>query len=201
MRFLLYSVLYVPLLKWAFPDPVITPEMFAQTLVEDYSLAPSYHSVIVKSIQEQLSDFKAHMVDTDWKPPASAAEISPLDESREETQETRLEEQNTHEPVDSVVQRVDQHDEIAVIMKGTMEEEEVRWWESWQKRCRKHPPARSVVSNSRRKKRKIVIDGAVVTKPAAKDDNKPRTVNEFEVDGDKMHEDLRILIKVRRLAC
>jgi SWI/SNF-related matrix-associated actin-dependent regulator of chromatin subfamily B member 1 len=41
-------------------DPVITPENFAQTVVEDYSLPTSYHSVIVKSIQDQLSDFKAH---------------------------------------------------------------------------------------------------------------------------------------------
>ena len=43
-----------------FPDPVITPEIFAQSIVDDYSLAPSYHSVITKAIQDQLSDFKAH---------------------------------------------------------------------------------------------------------------------------------------------
>ncbi|KAI6107765.1 hypothetical protein EDD16DRAFT_1488534 [Pisolithus croceorrhizus] len=61
---------------WNLNDPVITPEMFAQTLVEDYSLLPTYHSVIVKSIQEQLSDFKAHMVDVDWKPPSSAIETT-----------------------------------------------------------------------------------------------------------------------------
>lgn len=41
-------------------DPVITPEIFAQTIVEDYNLSPTYHSVIVKSIQDQLSDYKAH---------------------------------------------------------------------------------------------------------------------------------------------
>jgi SWI/SNF-related matrix-associated actin-dependent regulator of chromatin subfamily B member 1 len=28
--------------------------------VDDYALAPSYHSVITKAIQEQLSDFQAH---------------------------------------------------------------------------------------------------------------------------------------------
>lgn len=43
-----------------FIDPVITPELFAQTVVEDYQLAPSYHTAIVKSIQEQVSDYKAH---------------------------------------------------------------------------------------------------------------------------------------------
>jgi SWI/SNF-related matrix-associated actin-dependent regulator of chromatin subfamily B member 1 len=41
-------------------DPVITPEMFAQTIVEDYGLAASYHATITKLIQDQLSDFKAH---------------------------------------------------------------------------------------------------------------------------------------------
>jgi SWI/SNF-related matrix-associated actin-dependent regulator of chromatin subfamily B protein 1 len=44
-------------------DPVITPELFAQSLVEDYALAPSYFPVIVKSIQDQLSDFQAHTTD------------------------------------------------------------------------------------------------------------------------------------------
>lgn len=41
-------------------DPIITPEVFAQTIVDDYSLPPSYHTVITKAIQDQLSDFKAH---------------------------------------------------------------------------------------------------------------------------------------------
>ena len=44
-------------------DPVITPEFFAQSLVDDYALAPSYFPVIVKSIQDQLSDFQAHTTD------------------------------------------------------------------------------------------------------------------------------------------
>jgi SWI/SNF-related matrix-associated actin-dependent regulator of chromatin subfamily B member 1 len=41
-------------------DPIVTPEIFAQSLVDDYALAPSYLSVIVKAIQDQLSDFQAH---------------------------------------------------------------------------------------------------------------------------------------------
>ena len=44
-------------------DPVITPEIFAQSLVDDYASAPSYLSIIVKSIQDQLSDFQAHTAD------------------------------------------------------------------------------------------------------------------------------------------
>ncbi|PFH53423.1 hypothetical protein AMATHDRAFT_1089 [Amanita thiersii Skay4041] len=50
---------------WNLNDPIVTPEHFAQTLVEDYNLAPSYHATITKSIQDQLSDFKAHSVNYD----------------------------------------------------------------------------------------------------------------------------------------
>ncbi|KAF5337631.1 hypothetical protein D9757_014620 [Collybiopsis confluens] len=45
---------------WNLNDPVVTPEIFAQTVVADYQLAPTYHSTIVKNIQEQLGDYKAH---------------------------------------------------------------------------------------------------------------------------------------------
>ncbi|OCH92769.1 SNF5-domain-containing protein [Obba rivulosa] len=45
---------------WNLNDPVVTPEIFAQSVVEDYSLPSTYHAVITKSIQDQLSDFKAH---------------------------------------------------------------------------------------------------------------------------------------------
>lgn len=41
-------------------DPIITPEIFAQSLVDDYSLAPSYLAIITKAIQDQLSDYKTH---------------------------------------------------------------------------------------------------------------------------------------------
>ncbi|EPS92595.1 hypothetical protein FOMPIDRAFT_1137574 [Fomitopsis schrenkii] len=45
---------------WNLNDPVITPEIFAQSIVDDYALPSSYHSAITKAIQDQLSDFKAH---------------------------------------------------------------------------------------------------------------------------------------------
>ncbi|KAH8829126.1 hypothetical protein DL96DRAFT_1596763 [Flagelloscypha sp. PMI_526] len=45
---------------WNINDPIITPEIFAQSLVDDYTLNASYHSVITKSIQEQLSDYEMH---------------------------------------------------------------------------------------------------------------------------------------------
>ncbi|EIN14518.1 SNF5-domain-containing protein [Punctularia strigosozonata HHB-11173 SS5] len=41
-------------------DPVVTPEAFAQSIVDDYQLPSSYQSTITKAIQEQLSDYQAH---------------------------------------------------------------------------------------------------------------------------------------------
>jgi SWI/SNF-related matrix-associated actin-dependent regulator of chromatin subfamily B protein 1 len=49
----------------AHADPVISPEHFAQTVVEDYNLAHTYHAVITKTIQDQLSDYRAHSASYD----------------------------------------------------------------------------------------------------------------------------------------
>ncbi|KAF9530513.1 hypothetical protein CPB83DRAFT_788034 [Crepidotus variabilis] len=49
---------------WNLNDPIVTPEHLAQSLVEDYQLGESSHSAIVKSIQEQLSDFQTHTFGT-----------------------------------------------------------------------------------------------------------------------------------------
>ncbi|KAJ7028706.1 hypothetical protein C8F04DRAFT_963603 [Mycena alexandri] len=50
---------------WNLNDPVISPEDFAQTVVEDYNLASSYHGIITKAIQDQLSDYRAHSANYD----------------------------------------------------------------------------------------------------------------------------------------
>lgn len=39
--------------------------MFAQSVADDYSLPQSSVSTITKAIQEQLSDFKAHTIESD----------------------------------------------------------------------------------------------------------------------------------------
>lgn len=44
-------------------------------MVEDYNLAPSYHTVITKSIQDQLSDYKAHSANYD----GDGGELGPED--------------------------------------------------------------------------------------------------------------------------
>lgn len=44
-------------------DPLITPDHVAQSIVDDFKLSPSYHSVVSKLISEQLSDFRSHLGD------------------------------------------------------------------------------------------------------------------------------------------
>lgn len=50
---------------WNLNDTTVTAQNFAQTVVEDYGLASHYLNTIVKSIQEQLNDYKAHSFDYD----------------------------------------------------------------------------------------------------------------------------------------
>ncbi|KAG9226723.1 hypothetical protein CCMSSC00406_0008423 [Pleurotus cornucopiae] len=63
---------------WNLNDPVVTPESFAQSVVDDYGLGASYHSIIVKSIQEQLSDYKAHSSNYDGDEKQIVLEEPPL---------------------------------------------------------------------------------------------------------------------------
>ncbi|KAJ7502954.1 hypothetical protein B0H11DRAFT_1712157 [Mycena galericulata] len=50
---------------WDMNAAVVSPENFAQTVVEDYNLASAYHGVITKAIQDQLSDYRAHSANYD----------------------------------------------------------------------------------------------------------------------------------------
>ncbi|KAF8903075.1 hypothetical protein CPB84DRAFT_1835950 [Gymnopilus junonius] len=96
---------------WNLNDPVVTPEAFAQSLMEDYALAPSYHSVIVKSIQDQLSDFRTHSLST----------------AEGEGAANGLLPSSSHDGDQS---------ESAGLIKGTLDDESARWWELWRKRVR-----------------------------------------------------------------
>ena len=144
-----------------YTDPVVTPEAFAQTVVEDYALAPSYHAVITKSIQDQLSDFRIHSANPD-------GDIEEADPD---------------------------------IMRGTLDEQDAAWWESWRKRLRTErgslKSARRAEGKNRKRKR-VVKDEASVPKssPAGLYGGVPLDVDDIEVDESTMHEDMRILIKV-----
>ncbi|KAG9313819.1 hypothetical protein JVU11DRAFT_6182 [Chiua virens] len=142
-------------------DPVITPEMFAQTLVEDYSLAPTYHSVITKSIQEQLSDFKAHMasIDTDWRPPTveiSQSEGPGAEEPEDSDVEVvpRPQQPAPEHDVDADASRMDQEEDV-IVGRGTLDEEAVQWWESWRKRAKKEMPRRKCRPTDERNARSV----------------------------------------------
>lgn len=144
-------------------DPVITPDIFAQSVVDDYSLAPNYVAVIAKAIQDQLSDYKAHSAAMlDEEPDASTEEV---------------------------------------VVRGTLEDEEVSWWETWRTHVRSDGFAKLPDEPARtpsRKRRKVVKDEAVEPQidplPATKE--QPMSVEEFEEDDSQAIEEMRILVKV-----
>lgn len=59
MRFFSLAVLPATRTDWL-ADPIVTPEVFAQLIIDAYGLPSSYHMTIAKSIEEQLSDHKLH---------------------------------------------------------------------------------------------------------------------------------------------
>jgi len=169
-----------------FVDPVVTPETFAQSIVDDYALNPNYHSVIVKQIQEQLGDFKAHSLSYD---------------------------QDSGELV------VDLTSETPVI-QGTLDGVQGKWWEAWRKRMRMEGRASVGGSRSRRikKKRKLNEAGPLISAMTGsgvkveedeknvvmhdvtmdvEEFGKPMAIDEIKLDEELMHEEMRILIKVR----
>jgi SWI/SNF-related matrix-associated actin-dependent regulator of chromatin subfamily B protein 1 len=145
---------------------VVTPENFAQSVVDDYGLPSSYHSVITKSIQDQLSDFKAHSANYDG-------------EGGDLPTETTIE-------------------------KGSLDEDDVTWWNSWRRRLRTpsgHVRIGKAAGGKARKRRKV--DKAALSDIPVEMEGKkerPLGVEEIEVDEKAMHEEMRILIKVRRFS-
>ncbi|OBZ66973.1 hypothetical protein A0H81_13301 [Grifola frondosa] len=147
---------------WNLNDPIITPEIFAQSVVDDYSLAPSYHAVITKAIQDQLSDYKAHSTTFG----EDGANVS---------------------------------DEPAEAASGSISEDEAVWWESWRKRLHsgvdyKKMGARADTNRSR--KRRKVVKEETVDRLAGTNADIPVSVEDLEEDESKMHEEMRILVKL-----
>ncbi|KAL5520663.1 SNF5 [Sanghuangporus sanghuang] len=92
---------------WNLNDPIVTPEAFAMALIDDYGLSTSYHSIITKSIQEQLSDYKAHT--------ATFADVS-----------NDIELSSNGEPKAPLIRGVLED-----------EGEDAKWWATWRTRLRK----------------------------------------------------------------
>lgn len=209
--------------KNLFSDPIVTPEAFAQTIVEDYTLAPSYHNIIVKAIQDQLSDFKAHSANYDGESGELLPSSPSLSTDHNNNDDDDIQDQNCP-------------------MRGLLDDESIAWWMTWRKRneaaaarhhSSSHRRAGGINNKQQRKKRKIVVDPdedgdshmfgdneqeddteieeeekKKKTKKMAKamlsdlvedddDDFKPMTLSEIKIDEQAMHEDIRILIKVR----
>jgi SWI/SNF-related matrix-associated actin-dependent regulator of chromatin subfamily B member 1 len=148
-------------------DPVVTPESFAQSVVDDYNLSSNYHSLITKSIQDQLSDFKAH---------SANLEDSPVDDDNDPLHMTTT----------------------MMMCTGTLDDEDAAWWESWRKRLRTDSGGVRKLGGGgggggggkQRRKRQRIVDGDEA------DDEKPMDVDDFVVDEKKIHDDMRILVKV-----
>lgn len=174
-------------------DPVITPEVFAQTVVEDYALAPSYHTVIVKSIQEQLSDFRSHTV------AYSTVEDS---DSDDEVAHSTAAIKGELDPDDA--------------QWWEMWRRRVKTIEGSQKRAEEEENNRRRRSASRGKQKvkKEEDDGDVAILADNEEDNedneedsekvdedlfKPLNVDDIKVDERVMYEDMRILIKACNL--
>lgn len=66
----LFLHLHLPkLTKYIYLDPVITPEIFAQCLCDDFQIpSASVVQAVSKSINEQLTEHRAHIVETPSAP-------------------------------------------------------------------------------------------------------------------------------------
>jgi SWI/SNF-related matrix-associated actin-dependent regulator of chromatin subfamily B protein 1 len=95
------------------PDAVVTPEAFAQTVVDDYQLAATYVSVIAKQIQEQLADYQAHVVEEDDA--GAGAGAAPKGAGAGDTH---------------AVGRAAEGE----LARGRLEGEEQRWWDAWREK-------------------------------------------------------------------
>jgi SWI/SNF-related matrix-associated actin-dependent regulator of chromatin subfamily B protein 1 len=195
---------------------VVTPEIFAQSLVDDYNLSSNYHHVITKSIQEQLADFHGQAFSPTDNGPSMSDNHN---EMREETRGT---------------------------LSGALDESEARWWAKWRRKVKREArravedaDALKVAGRRRkpgvnkregtkqngglRKRRKTALvevkkddndndtdmladnemDGEdddwsdTVKETSDEDDEwKSLSLEEIKVNEQNMHEDMRILIKV-----
>jgi len=181
-------------------DPVVTPEMFAQSLVEDYNLAPSYHAVIVKSIQDQLTDFRAHSNMFE-----DGAEFDLEDENAEGTVFKGVIEKDDAAWWEAWRRQVQK----ARIMAEASDEEGEDGASAAKKRNRKMKSKNTPIKKEAEDDADMLADNeeeeeeennkpmAAVGKSDDVDDAfKPLSLEEITIDEKAMHEDMRILIKV-----
>nr|BAM72038.1 Snf5 [Coprinopsis cinerea] len=194
---------------WNMNDPVVTPEHFAQSLVEDYGLPPSYHGVISKSIHDQINDFKAHSFLFDGGVVSGDGDTS--------TELVRV------KPV-----KADNDDDKDVIIRGKLDKESAEWWRNWRRKVRMMREGRTSSRKKAGKRRKVEggvrvkkekngdeadvedesdleekedVDeegtGSEKEKAGVKvEDEVPLAIHEIPFDDNATHEEMRILIKL-----
>lgn len=151
----------------------MTPEHFAQSLVEDYGLAPTYFGVIIKSMNDQLNDYKAHSARFD----ADGIEL-PL---------SSLEEKDSA---------------LCQPIRGTQCEEDVLWWSAFRKRKLSAPTVGTTTTRKRRRiikdEDEDEEDDWVTRVPIDVDGLKDEdgVVGDSDEEDSGMRDDMRILIKV-----
>jgi hypothetical protein len=149
-----------------------------------------------------LSDFKAHIasVDGDWKPPSSAREIATTDgykADEEDGNDADVRETDVEDVTDEYNRKLLEDDDLTMVDRGSLDDEDVKWWESWRKRSRQESAfARSISLRNQRKRRKVTSVKVEESDAFETDKEMPHTADEIEVDEKTVHEDLRILIKV-----
>jgi len=118
-------------------------------------MPPTYHAIIVRSIQDQLSDYKAHSSSFD----ADSGDSVP---------------------------------EKDVLLTGHLNEADAQWWESWKASVR----ARTTSTFLAKKRHRTVKQEDGNEHFVESDPDRAMSIDEFVVNEDLMHEEMRILIKV-----
>ncbi|EUC61258.1 SNF5/SMARCB 1/INI1 family protein [Rhizoctonia solani AG-3 Rhs1AP] len=109
---------------WNLNDPVITPEVFAQCLCDDYQISSnSVVQAVAKSITEQLQEHRAHILETGPSREEIRGEISEKDQ--EWWAKWRRREQGVDEDEEAEGEDKDGNEELRVLVKvdvivGTM---------------------------------------------------------------------------------
>jgi len=80
------------------------------------------------------------------------------------------------------------------IMKGRLDDEGKAWWTTWRKRLRTECIEPVSPGVGKTKKRRKAADTKAIPSKDQKD--KPLTIDEFDIDEQALHEEMRILIKV-----
>lgn len=142
-------------------------------------------------------------MDGDWRPPSSTREMTAdgYKADEEDGNDAEMREADAEEAMkDCDLKLLEGDDDMAVVGQGSLDDEDVKWWESWRKRARRESAfssSRIVASRNRRKRRKVASVKVEDSDALETDKEWPRTTDEFEIDEKMVHEDLRILIKVR----